>query len=294
MSRVLLLFIDGIGIGENDPASNPFAVVQSPFLPLYPGHEAIPFDGLLIPTAVDMGYPGLPQSATGQTALFCGLNSADALQRHVAGLPTPTLRKLIDEHSLFIDLKQRGLKATFANALTQAYFEKMKDRISATTRAQKAGGFTPRMLDDLRARRAVSHDLTNAFLRRMGHDVPLFSVEESAQILAEISTDVDFCLFEFILSDTIGHRGDLDMAIAIVRKLHRFLAALLPAVDLEDITVILTSDHGNLEDIAITTHTTNPVPTLVWGAGRERCATCIRTIMDIKATILSLIPGAMA
>ncbi len=296
MSRVLLLFIDGIGIGIDDPGRNPFAVVRSPFLPLYQQNPApdIPHHGLLIPTAADLDYPGLPQSATGQTAIFCGINSADALQRHVAGLPTPTLRKLIDKHSLFIDLKQRGLRATFANALTEEYFEKLKERISATTRAQRAGGYAPRMLEDLRQRQAVSHDMTNAFLRRMGYDVPLFSIEESAHILAGISAEVDFCLFEFVLSDSVGHKGDLDMAVAIANKLHRFLDALLPAIDLNSTTVLLTSDHGNLEDVSVTTHTTNPVPTLVWGAGRERCRTSIRTIMDIKTTILSLIPGGLA
>lgn len=289
MAKVLFLFCDGIGIGPDDPAVNPFAVARSPYLPFYTGAEGndLPYGGIIVPTAADMGVAGLPQSATGQTAMLTGIRSSEVVGKHISGFPTPSLRKIIDADSIFLKLQDAGKRATFANALSKEYFERMGEWISATTRAQRAGGFAPRTMDDLRAGRAVSHDLTNSFLARMGHNVPIVTVERSAEILATILREVDFCLFEFILSDAAGHSQDFDEAAGIIAKLETFLAHLLPRIDLDEYTVLLTSDHGNLEDLSVKTHTTNPVPTCIWGHGRSLLRQHIRAIEDVTPAIVA-------
>lgn len=290
MPKVLLVFCDGVGIGKDDPGINPFARYRASYLPFFhpKSDHRLPYAGRLCPTRADMGVPGLPQSATGQTALFCGVNSVRAVGRHISGLPTPTLRKLIDAHSIFLKLRHAGLTGTFANALSHEYFERLGERISASTRAQQAGGFPPRMLTHLHERRAVSHDLTNAFLRRRGHNVPTFTETQSATILAEISTQADFCLFEYILSDQAGHAQDFSAAETVIAGLQIFLNALLSALDLDRHTVVLTSDHGNMEDLSVKTHTANPVPTCIWGAGRDRLACKIARIEEVTPAILTL------
>lgn len=291
MAKVLLLFCDGIGVGQNDPLVNPFARQRSPWLPFYysDGEQRIlPYKGVFRPIKADMGMPGLPQSATGQTALFCGVNSARIVGRHISGLPTPTLRKLIDRYSIFINLKRLGKKATFINALSEDYFERLGERISATTRAQQAGGYAPRMLDDLRAKRAISHDLTNAFLRARGYNVPLFTVAESAEIVRNVVDEVEFCLFEFLLSDQVGHSQDSVHALVVIELLDTFLTALIPQLDLQETTVFLTSDHGNMEDLGVKTHTRNLVPLCIWGPQAERIAASVRGIEDIAGSILHL------
>ncbi|MFQ5628259.1 MAG: peptidase [bacterium] len=291
MPKVLLLFCDGIGIAVDDPQINPFAKFRSPYFPLYQQNttQSLPFDGIVIPIPADMGVPGLPQSATGQTALFCGIQSAKIVGRHISGFPTPTLRKLIDEHSIFRRLKENGLNGTFANALTKKYFERLGERISATTRAQQAGGFSPRMLEDLQKRKAVSHDLTNNFLRSRGYDVPVFTVEQCAGILKKILNGVDFCLFEFFLSDRAGHDQDFTAASDVIEKLQTLLATLLPQIDLAHTTVILTSDHGNMEDLSVKTHTRNPVPVSIWGERRDDLAHEISAIEEVAPAILSVL-----
>ncbi len=269
--RVLLLFIDGIGIGKNDPASNPLARYQSRFLSIFSGAPLphLPFDGIVIPTRADMGVPGLPQSATGQAALFTGRNAAQELGRHVSGLPTPTLRKIIAESSIFITVRALGKQGVFANALSQEYFTRRGDWISATTRALLAGGFPWLTMEDLRAGGAVSHDLTNEFLRQMGAEAPLRRPAESAHILARIARQADFTLFEFILTDFVGHSRDMAAAQQLVQRLDILLQEVLAQLDLNETTVILTSDHGNFEDLNTKTHTKNHVPSCIWGAGRE-------------------------
>jgi hypothetical protein len=270
--RILLLFIDGLGIGKNDPATNPLARQQSRFLSIFSDAPLLrlPFDGIMVPTAVDMGVPGLPQSATGQAALLTGRNAARELGRHMPGLPTPTLRRIIDESSIFKTVRALGKTGVFANALSQEYFERRGERISATTRALLAGGFPWLDMEELRAGRAVSHDLTNEFLRQMGAAVPLRRLEQSAHIIAQIASEADFTLFEFILTDIVGHNQDMQAAQDVVQRLDTLLEEVLYHLNLNDTTAILTSDHGNFEDLGTKMHTANHVPTCVWGAGRAR------------------------
>ena len=289
MSRVVLLFLDGIGIGENDAATNPFVRTPSPWTPFYSSSNTLPHDGVVIPTQVDLGMTGLPQSATGQTALLCGVNSATEVGRHISGFPTPTLRTILDNESIFKKLKKRGKTGTFVNALSKEYFERLGERISATTRALLAGDFKPRMIDDLVEGHAVSHDLTNSFLAKMGLDVPIRTVAESTDIVAGIAKDVDFSLFEYILSDRIGHAKDWEGAQHIIETLDEFLGRLIPQFDLNETTVVLTSDHGNMEDLGVGTHTNNPVPTCVWGKGQALFQNKVSRIEDITPAILEIL-----
>ena len=97
--RVLLLFVDGVGLG-GDEAKNPFVGEATPALskllggPLTQsrvgGLEASG-DAPVVLAALDaaLGVPGLPQSGTGQTTLFTGVNAQAALGHHVPALPGP-------------------------------------------------------------------------------------------------------------------------------------------------------------------------------------------------------------
>jgi len=286
--QVLLLFIDGIGIGERDPERNPFARFPSPFFSFFKNEPLpnLPFDGVVIPTRADMDVAGLPQSASGQTAIFTGQNAAQILGHHQSGIPTPTLRKLLDEFSIFKTVRALGKTGVFANALSQFYFDQRGERISATTRALLAGGFPWLDMEDLRAGRAVSHDLTNEFLRQMGMDVPLRTPEESANILVEICQRADFTLFEFILTDRLGHSREMSPAEGMIHRLDVLLNIVLSRVNLQEMTVVLTSDHGNFEDLSIKTHTHNLVPTCVWGAEQKIFAERVKRLEEIAGTIV--------
>lgn len=285
--RVLLLFVDGIGIGDRDPEKNPFARFPSPFFSFFKNEPlpSLPHHGVVIPTRADMEVPGLPQSASGQTAIFTGRNAAQALGHHQSGLPTPTLRRLLDEASIFRSVRVSGKTGVFANALSQHYFDQRGERISATARALLAGGFPWLTMEDLRAGRAVSHDLTNEFLRQMGLEVPLRTPEESAQILAEISERAGFTLFEFILTDMFGHSQEISQAEEVIRRLDTLLRIILAHINLAETTVVLTSDHGNFEDLSVKTHTHNLVPTCVWGAGQKIFLDRVRRLEDIAGSL---------
>ncbi len=292
---VLVLFLDGVGLGPPDAATNPFARAPTPTLrrvlggPLTDRGIVDRPPALLIPTDATLGVPGLPQSATGQTALLTGRNAAALAGRHVTAYPTAELRALLASQSLFARLAATGRRAALANAYTAEYFDAVAQRrlkMAAVTYAAQAAGVRLRMVDDLRAGRAVFHDLTNDRLRQWGYDLPAVTPQESGRRLAAIAADEDVTFFEFFLTDLAAHGRIPTSGDAVVGMVDALLAGVLDAAGTHT-TVLLTSDHGNLEDDRSPAHTTNPVPTLAIGPHRDAFRG-VSAITDIAPAILAI------
>ena len=141
--------------------------------------------------------------------------------------------------------------------------------MSVTTVLNKAAGLDFMTLDHVMRREAVYHDLTNDSMIARGIEVDRFSLEEAAAVLASALSRYDFVLYEYFLTDIAGHSRDMSRAAAEIAKLDTFLAHLIKAVDLNKHTLILTSDHGNIEDVSVKSHTANPVMTLLWGENAD-------------------------
>ena len=265
-NRVIFIFIDGLGIGDRNPDVNPLAAFEPKILRLYQDTLGpFPFQGQCLVTDAQLEVAGTPQSATGQTALLTGVNAAAHLGRHLQGFPDRTLKGLIAEHSLFRRLKQAGLQVTFANTYTPGFFEKPPRWPSVTTVMCETARVPLHRLDDLVAQRSVFMDFTNRILRERGHQVPLRTPSEAARILLDLSRNYHLCLYEYFLTDLTGHRGNLEEAVRLLEQLDDFLFAVIQGADLETTSVIISSDHGNIEKMDQKQHTTNPVGTLLWG-----------------------------
>ena len=288
--QILCIFIDGIGIGSDDPRRNPFARVHSAILPLTEHQDgALPMNGVFIPTDACLDVPGLPQSATGQTALFTGVNAAQQLGMHRSGFATPSLIEILRRESMFMKVRQAGRTAAFANAYSREFFElpdaKRAKITSVTTAATQTANLPFLLVEQIPEGRSLYHDFTNDALRKRGYDMPLFSPEFAGKQLATLARAYDFCLYEYFLTDKIGHLGSMDLAVAEVEKLERFLTAVLDHADLRSTLVIVCSDHGNLEDASVMTHTRNPVPTMIWGGAPDARA-AIRSLTDVTPFLL--------
>lgn len=293
--RVLLLFVDGIGLA---PAAetNPFATVPMPALAAALGGALtlerigrIP-GGRLAGLDATLGVPGLPQSATGQTALFTGENAAAQLGRHVAALPGPRLAALLAEHSLLKRARAAGHAVTFANPFTPAYFAEVeagRRRHSATTLAALASGAPFRDADDLRAGRAVPWDVTGAFFRAFEADVEERTPEEAGRNLARLADTHRLTLWETFMTDLAGHGRRGWTPEEALARLDGLLAGLLAELS-ADVTLLLTSDHGNLEERHHTSHTRNPVPLLALGPRADAFAALTR-IDQIAPKVLDLL-----
>jgi 2,3-bisphosphoglycerate-independent phosphoglycerate mutase len=289
--RVLCIFLDGVGIGANNQTINPFAVHRGAIFPVAgQTPQAIALDGKLIPTDARLGVSGRPQSATGQTTLFSGVNASQQLGMHLSGFATQSLIAILRQESVFVKALQRGKTAAFANAYGREFFAlpaKRQARItSVTTAATLTAGLPFLLTDDILTGRSLYHDFTNTALNRRGYDFPVFSPEFAGRQLAQLARAYDFCLYEYFLTDHVGHAGDLTRAVAEVEKVEAFITAVLGHTDLHSTVVILCSDHGNLEDMSVISHTLNAVPTIVWGAAPPDLSTSIRSLTDVTPFIL--------
>ena len=283
------MFVDGLGMGEPSPAFNPLYSGVAPTLVRVLEEEAAPIDASL-------GVPGLPQSATGQTALLTGVNAAQLLGRHLEGFPNEALKGVIREHNVYAALKGAGLACTFANAYYIDAPEEVNRyrRVSVTTVAALAGIGAVRMKESLRRNEAVYHDLTRAALMERGYAGPFITPEESAEHLLALAGQHDFTLFEYFMTDRLGHRGTPEQVRFMLAELDRFFARLLDGAGSGRLLLVMTSDHGNVEDSRSTLHTENPVPFVAQGYRADELRRGVEALTDVAPAVVRLFSGAGA
>ena len=301
----LFLFLDGIGLGKDDPELNPFARAEMPnLINLLNGKRLLePGPGVilespratLLPLDACLGVEGLPQSATGQATLLTGINVPAVLGEHFGPKPNPTIADILANGNLFKSLNTNGLRATLLNAFPQAYFEGIDSgrRLpGAVAMAMRKSGIRLMNHDDLFAGRALSADFTGKGWReRLGyHDTPVLSFNQAGVRLAKLAQNYDFAFFEFWVSDVLGHRKDMKEACLWLKRFDQVLGGLLTAWDDERGLILITSDHGNLEDLSTRRHTDNPVPALIIGSPtlRSKFSQGLNDLTDIAPAILNL------
>ncbi|MCP4571122.1 MAG: hypothetical protein GY838_02095 [bacterium] len=271
--KTILLFVDGFGWGGDDPAENPTLDYGGELLRLPPlpadGAPVAHAGGWVRPIDAVLGVDGIPQSATGQTTLLSGVNAQADLGKHLTGFPNDRLREILLERSVLKQIADLGHTACFLNAFRPRFFEFPRERqlmFSATTVANLAAYLPFFTLDDVRAERAVYQDFTHAELRAKGFDLPPMAPATAGRVIAEAARRFDFVLYEYFQSDKAGHSADRERIQGVLRGLEGLLASLLAGKD-DDLLVVLTADHGNLEDTSTRRHTTNPIPLMAWGPG---------------------------
>jgi len=287
-SSVLLFFIDGLGIGSRG-AFNPLDGLDDaePLAIFRDEIPKTPLEGIVVPTDACLGIEGRPQSASGQTTILTGINAPALLGYHKQGFPNSAMLEILRQHSIFLQLTRAGIEPiTFANTYTQRFFDERPRWVSATTAAVEAAGLHFRTVPDLKAGRALYQDFTNAMLIERGEEVGPRSPDEAATILARIARENRFTLYEYFITDKVGHAQDMQSARTVLTNLARLIRGVLAEIDLRRTSVILTSDHGNIEDLSSHNHTLNPVPTIVWGANKEQIANRIKTLADITPAIV--------
>ena len=291
--KCIFIFIDGFGLARKSN-HNPIHHLSMPLCSKYLGCSLHKGDEIqqtnLLVKGIDacLGVDGVPQSATGQTALFTGKNASKVLGHHYPAFPTPRLRTLIKEHSFLKQLTQKGFLVTFANPFTQEYFDMVesgKRQHSASTLSMLAADLPFRTLDDLKDGMAVSWDITCDQMKGyVKEPLETLEPEQAAKHLLAISKTVDFVFFETFKTDLIGHRHDKKMAESFLQILDRFLAYVFNHHP-NDVSVLITSDHGNIEDCSHGAHTKNLVPLIVTNALVKK-AQHINSLLDVTPTFI--------
>ena len=276
MRRILFVFLDGVGLGPSGPHNPLSADGASAFRRLSGGAawtqdlpEQQSSHHLVRPLDATLGVDGLPQSGTGQATLFTGVNCAERVGRHFGPFPHSATHEVLDHENLFHRVQALTAdpdSATFANAFPPQFFDAPSRRWTVTTRCCAGADVRLRDLDALRSNRAVAADLTaEAWREALQLNVPPRSPADAAEHLFATHRDHALTLFEYFQTDKVGHgRGDLTPD-ALIGRLDPFLGRLLDLIDPTQDTLLVTSDHGNVEDTRHTQHTRNPVPLLVHG-----------------------------
>jgi 2,3-bisphosphoglycerate-independent phosphoglycerate mutase len=275
--KVLLLFLDGVGIGSRDAKRNPFFAARLPTLNHLLGHRFPTFRersisspyGSLMPLDATLGVPGLPQSGTGQVSLFTGVNASKMIGRHFGPHPYSTIRPLLNDQNIFIRLLREGRAVRFANAFPRRFFEfaeAKRSRLSATTSACLASALPLLSEPELLSGTGVSADITGAGWHALGHPkIAPVSPGTAGERLGALLGWNDFVMFEYWKTDHAGHSMKMEEAIDVLELFDSFLEGIVRTVDPAECLVVMTSDHGNIEDMSIKTHTRHPVPLFVLG-----------------------------
>lgn len=256
--KIIFIFVDGLGIGCSDPDINPLSGGRFPVLEQMI-RNSVPLDACL-------GVAGMPQSATGQASLLTGINAPKAMGRHIEGFPPSSLKKLIEHENLFSKLRKMGKKCTFANCYLNIDPHRIPPRLQSVTTVMTLSALgRVRGNRELLAGKAVTHDITRRTMHMRGYKGPLIEPEEAAGHLMAAAEENDLTLFEHFLTDQAGHSGNPEKAFQCLEILERFIARAVRFTERADHLLILSSDHGNIEDLSVRTHTRNPVPLIAVG-----------------------------
>ncbi len=300
--RILFIFLDGVGLGANDPGSNPFAVADLPTLNMFTGgrrwshglKQVESRRGIFVPTDACLGVEGKPQSATGQATIMTGVNVPQIIGRHYGPKPNPKIAGIVRHESVVKRLVCRGLKVRLANAYPPSFFEAIqqgKRLLSSNQLALEAGSVRFPDMKALLNHHAISADFTGkGWHTELGYTgVPILAPFEAGQLLVRLSEGYDFTFFDHWITDYVGHRGKQQDAVELLNTIDQVIDGLLAAWDDSTGLIVITSDHGNIEDFSKRGHTRNSVPTLVIGNARRVFAQGIVSLVDITPSILRVL-----
>ncbi len=344
MPRLIFIFLDGVGIGRPTTA-NPFYAAGADYLPFYykprnknivnrnhpvfspgvpennGGEEENPDLTTLEDFTPDLPdntpvktidarleVEGMPMSATGQTALFTGINMPRLLNEHRDSYPDKDMRRVIRTNNIFTRLKRKRINVRFLNAypkcahlftpehigirddgefyFSAAFQPNFRNALSVTTCMMLSSYMKPFSEKDIIMERSLYHDFSNQSLRNGDNMYPLFSPEKAAEVIFNTSRRHQFLLYEFFQTDMYGHGFELEECIQLVRQLNRMVKRLVSLMDPEKDTLMITSDHGNLEESCTPLHTTNPVPLLAWGRRSHVLREKIDSLVDVTPAVV--------
>lgn len=293
------IFWDGVGFGKKNPAVNPFFSAHLPtFQKLFNGN--IPSTSFkrfssdivsLSPVNTTLGVAGLPQSGTGQTAMMTGINASKFIGKHFGPHPYSTLIPIIKEHNLFKQLQRMNKTFYFANGYPRRYFDYIfgpKGKIPTIALSYLSTGYGLNTHDKIKNHTAISADISGSRWKELGHDdIEPESPSEAGKRFYSFGGSNDLVFFEYFVTDHAGHSQEMALSIEMLERMDGFLSGVLDAFHPARDMLLMVSDHGNIEDLSVKTHTRNQVPLIVIGYHHHYFASRIKKLSDITPAIIS-------
>ena len=288
-----MIFLDGVGLGGDDPTVNPFCVANTPALnALANGHRWLRRTGRqsseraeFIPTDPRLGIAGRPQSASGQAAILTGRNIPQIIGEHYGPKPNAPIRELLAEDNFFKQLVAHGKTGALIEAYPPRWHKGVnsgKHLRSSYQQAVYEAGLPIFGDDKIYSGEALAVDWTGEGWRsELGYtDTPIYTPREAGEKMVEISRQYDFAFFSHWMTDIIGHRGSIDDAVRVLELFDAVMAGALEAWDDDEGLMLITSDHGNIEVIGDRRHSENDVPTVIIGREKQAFAEGFADLSD--------------
>jgi hypothetical protein len=305
MTKILFIFLDGIGLGADNPETNPLARAELPYLQALLGGRklvasAAPYEServSLLALDAGLGVSGLPQSATGQAVLMTGVNIPAELGYHYGPKPNPEVAGYLKNgNTLFSWLRAKDKKAALLNAFPPRYFSGIKSGkrlYSSIPLAVTSAGYPLFTQEDLLSGRALSADFTGHGWRSMLKiaEAPVMSAQEAGKKLAKLAEGYDFSMFEYWASDYAGHKQNMEWAMEQLEVFNGVLDGLVKNWNLVDDLILITSDHGNMEDLSTRRHTNAKVPGIVIGKKHKTFSEGLTDLTGIAPRIQDFLLG---
>jgi 2,3-bisphosphoglycerate-independent phosphoglycerate mutase len=227
--------------------------------------------------------------------MLTGLNVPEQIGEHYGPRPNPPIRAILAADNLF----KRIVAAGGTTALLEGYPPRFHESVNRGKRllasyqqAVVEAGFT--LFDDQAIYNgdALPVDFTGeAWRGELGYtDTPLYTPVEAGHKLVELARRYTFSFFPHWYTDTLGHRGTMPQTIRSLEVFDGVMEGVLELWDPNEGLVIISSDHGNMEDMTQAHHTLNPVPTVVIGREAERFAG-VRDLTDLAPLIEQYLIG---
>lgn len=218
--HILMIFLDGVGLGDDNHLHNPFASAETPTLlsltngqrwlrGLSPGRSN---RAAFKPIDPRMGVRGKPQSASGQAAILTGRNIPTLIGEHYGPRPNEAIRAIIAEDNIFKQLLRAGRSASLLEGyppLFHAAIASGKRLPSSYQQAAIEAGISLFTQDAIYSGDALSGDWTGEGWRsELGYtDSPLYTPEDAGRRMVQLSRRYDFAFFPHWMTDVVGHRG---------------------------------------------------------------------------------------
>jgi hypothetical protein len=159
-------------------------------------------------------------------------------------------------------------------------------RVAGPPLAARAAGLLTRDHTALGRGEAVASEIVNdGWQRWVGSEaVPGVTPEGAGETLARIANAHELTLFAHYSTDTAGHRGGMSGAVEALERVDAFLGGLLRGLS-ADCTLLIVSDHGNIEDVT-GGHTRNPALGVLSGPAAPWLSSRIASLVDVAPAVL--------
>ena len=298
-----MIFLDGVGLGVDDSTINPLAAANTPTLWALAGGQkwlnSTPRinseRALFIPTDPRLGVSGRPQSASNQAAILTGRNVPAEIGEHYGPKPNPAIRAILAQpDNLFKQVRAHNMTAALLDAYPPQFFARVdrgKTLRSSIQQAAFEADVPIRGVDYLRRGEAFSVDWTGEGWRTALDyaDTPVYSRAEAGVQMGAVASHYNFSFFSHWITDEIGHRGPMMRGVEILELFDQVMAGMLSTWDDNAGLIVITSDHGNMEDLSIRQHTLNNVPTVIIGAARESFGENLQALTDLTPATMRVL-----